>query len=82
MSRIPEIVVKTSRNSEISPRPNVYVALNGFICDLIPWIWRNKLVLVTAALDLSDVGMPVLIKEPRKELLIVFKFSLNLSIPD
>ena len=79
MRRTPDIVVKTSRNSEISPKPNVYVGLNVFMCVLTPWIWRKKLLNITAALDLSDVGLPVLKKELRKEFLrdITLNYSTN-----
>jgi hypothetical protein len=82
MRRMPDKMVKNSRNREMSPNPNVYVGLNVFMWVFTPWIWRKKLLKITAALDLSDVGLPVLRKEPRKELLIVFRLSLSLPVPD
>jgi hypothetical protein len=82
MRIIPDKMVKNRRNSEISPKPNVYVGLKVFMWVFTPWIWRKKLFLMTAALDLSDVGLPVLRKEARKEFLTVFRFSLSLPTPD
>jgi hypothetical protein len=82
MRMIPDKVVKNRRKNEMSPKPNVYDGLNVFTWVFTPWIWRKKLFLITAALDLSDVGLPVLIKELRKELFKDITFSLSLLSPD
>ena len=82
MRKIPDTNVIRSRNAEMSPSPNVYVGLNVLMCAFAPWMWRKKLFTITAVLDLSDVGLPPLRKEPRKESLMVMIFSLRSLSPD
>ncbi len=75
------MVIK-NRNSEISPKPKVYVGLNVFICVLAPWIWKKKVLTIMADLDLSEVGMPLLKQEFINELKMFLILSMNSFIPD